>query len=55
MYNDGKDVQEIDADVSTSSTVEVQEKSVFEEIKELDDELGEVYEDRADKSKEIDE
>ena len=55
LYNEGKDVQEIDADVSTSNTVEIQEKSVFEEIKELDDELGAVYEDREDKPKEINE
>ena len=54
LYNEGKEVQEIDADLSTSNIVEVQGKSVFEELKELDDELGAVYEDRQDKPTEID-
>lgn len=49
LYNDGKDVQEIEADLSTSSTVEVKEKSIFEEMEELDKELGEVYADKSDK------
>ncbi len=50
LYNDGKEVQEIDADLSTSNFVEVKEKSIFEEIKELDEELSEVYEDNEDKA-----
>lgn len=50
LYNDGKEVQEIDADLSTSNFVEVKEKSIFEEIKELDEELSEVYEDNQDKA-----
>ena len=49
LYNEGKDVQEIEADVSTASVIEVDKKSVFEEIKELDAELESVYEDREDK------
>ena len=49
LYNDGKDVQEIEADLSTSSIVEVKEKSVFEELQELDNELESVYADRQDK------
>ena len=49
LYNEGKDVQEIEADVSTASVIEVEKKSVFEEIKELDAELESVYEDREDK------
>ena len=50
LYNDGKEVQEIDADLSTSNFVEVKEKSIFEEIKDLDEELSEVYEDNQDKA-----
>ena len=49
LYNDGKEVQEIEADLSTSSTIEVQPKSVFEEIQELDKELESVYADKQDK------
>ena len=49
LYNDGKDVQEIEADFSASSIVEVKEKSVFEELKELDNELESVYADKSDK------
>ena len=49
LYNDGKEVQEIEADVSTSNTIDVKDKSVFEELDELDKELGEVYADKSDK------
>ena len=48
VYNEGKEVKEIDADVSTSNVVEVESKSVFEEIKELDTELNSIYEDGKD-------
>ena len=43
VYNEGKDIQEIDADLSTNNIVDIQPKSVFEELEELDAELGAVY------------
>ena len=49
LYNDGKDVQEIEADVNTANSIEVKPKSVFDEINELDNELSEVYADNEDK------
>ena len=45
VYNEGKDIQEIDADLSTNSVVDIQPKSVFEELEELDAELSAVYDD----------
>ena len=49
LYNEGKEVQEIEADVNTSNSIEVKPKSVFEELNELDNELSEVYADNEDK------
>lgn len=48
VYNEGKEIKEVDADVNTNSIVEVERKSVFEEIKELDTELNSIYEDGKD-------
>lgn len=45
LYNDGKDIQEIEADLQTNSILEVEPKSVFDEIQELDKELESIYED----------
>ncbi len=45
LYNDGKDIQEIEADLQTNSVLEVDPKSVFDEIQELDKELESIYED----------
>lgn len=46
LYNEGKTVQEIEAEVSSTNIVEVEPKSVFEEMEELDKELESVYADR---------
>ena len=50
VYNEGKEIKEVDADVSTSNVIDLDSKSVFEEIQELDKELHSVYDNGTDKT-----
>lgn len=45
MYNEGKTVQELEADVRSDNRLDFPVKSVFDELRDLDKELESVYDD----------